>query len=73
MKLILYENKSDNNVVNKVINRLDIIEHAVLKDSTSILSPNFIINFKKSINNEIAPNLLKCNYIYCYASLTHIE
>ena len=68
MKLILYENKSDNNVVNKVINRLDVIEHAVLKDSTSILSPSFIINFKKSINNEIVPNLLKCNYIYCYAT-----
>ena len=58
MRVILYNNKSDNNVVNKQIVRIKNMSNVIIKENSSIISPVFII--KNVVNQKI----IKSNYLF---------
>ena len=58
MRVILYNNKSDNNVVNKQIVRIKNMSNVIIKENTSIINPVFII--KNVVNQKI----IKSNYLF---------
>ena len=58
MRVILYNNKSDNNVVNKQIVRIKNMSNVIIKENSSIINPVFII--KNVINQKI----IKSNYLF---------
>ena len=58
MRVILYNNKSDNNVVNKQIVRIKNMSNVIIKENSSIINPVFII--KNVVNQKI----IKSNYLF---------
>ena len=58
MRVILYNNKSDNNVVNKQIVRIKNMSNVIIKENSSIINPVFII--KNGVNQKI----IKSNYLF---------
>ena len=58
MRVILYNNKSDNNVVNKQIVRIKNMSNVIIKENSSIINPVFII---KNVTNQ---KIIKSNYLF---------
>lgn len=58
MRVILYNNKSDNNVVNKQIVRIKNMSNVIIKEDSSVINPVFII---KNIERQ---NIIKSNYLF---------
>ena len=58
MRVILYNNKSVNNVVNKQIVRIKNMSNVIIKENSSIINPVFII---KNVTNQ---KIIKTNSLF---------
>lgn len=66
MQITLYNNKSDNRVLNKDITQVYELSSVILKDDTELVNPTFILNGSintASFNYIYAPSLHRYYYV----------